>query len=104
MYPPSSPGCGRPADRKGITMRHVAALRRAALGATVAALVLAAPAGAKTLHGTVVHKNSSQKSFVLAAHSGRLTVVNARTAPAIGRVATVKVRRSHGAAVARRIR
>jgi hypothetical protein len=85
-------------------MRHVAALRRVALGAMVAALVVAAPAGAKTLHGTVVHHNSSAKSFVLAARSGKLTVVRARTSPAVGRVAAVKVRRSHGASVARRIR
>jgi len=85
-------------------MRHVAALRRVALGTTVAALALAAPAGAKTLHGTVVHHNSSAKSFVLAARSGKLSVVRARRAPAVGRVAAVKVRRSHGASVARRIR
>jgi predicted nucleic acid-binding Zn-ribbon protein len=85
-------------------MRHVAALRRLALGATLAALVVAAPAGAKTLHGTVVHRNTSQKSFVLAARSGKLTVVSARSAPAVGRVAAVKVRRRHGASVARRIR
>jgi hypothetical protein len=85
-------------------MRHVAVLRRVALGTTVAALAVAAPAGAKTLHGTVVHHNSSAKSFVLAARSGKLTVVRARTSPAVGRIAAVKVRRSHGASVARRIR
>jgi hypothetical protein len=85
-------------------MRHVAALRRVALGTTVAALAVAAPAGAKTLHGTVVHHNSSAKSFVLAARSGKLSVVSARKSPAVGRIAAVKVRRSHGASVARRIR
>jgi hypothetical protein len=85
-------------------MRHVAALRRVALGTTVAALAVAAPAGAKTLHGTVVHHNASAKSFVLAARSGKLSVVRSRKSPAVGRVAAVKVRRSHGASVARRIR
>jgi hypothetical protein len=90
-------------NRKGIAMRHVAALRRVVLGTTLLALVVAAPAGAKTLHGTVVHRNMSHRSFVLAARSGKLTVVSARTAPAVGRVAAVKVRRSHGASVERRI-
>jgi uncharacterized membrane protein YgcG len=87
-------------------MTHHHALRLTALGAVIGALaVAAAPAGAKTLHGTVVHKNKSQRSFVLAARSGKLTVINARTSPAISRVVDVKVGRARGgASVARNIR
>jgi len=80
-------------------MRYVAVV-----GALAGVLAIAAPAGAKTVHGTVVHQNASAKEFVVAARSGALTVVSARTSPAIARVVDVKVRRAHGAAVARRIR
>jgi hypothetical protein len=82
-------------------MRHLPALRWAALGAVVVALAVAAPAGAKSVHGTVVHKNKSQHSFVVAARSGKLTVVSARTSPAISRVVDVKVGRK---GVAQRVR
>lgn len=83
---------------------HRSTLRLAAVGAVLGALAVAAPAGAKTLHGTVVHKNKSDRSFVVAGPSGNLTVVSARTSPAVSRVVAMKVRRSRGANVASRIR
>ena len=82
-----------------------AMIRRAALGAMLGALALAAPAAAKTLHGTVVHQNTSQSSFVLAARRGNLTVISAKNLPRVGRIASVKVRRvTAGTATARRVR
>jgi hypothetical protein len=83
---------------------HRSALRVAAVGTVLGALALAAPAGAKTLHGTVVHKNKSQHTFVVAGRGGKLTVVSARKSPAVSRKVAVKVRRAHGANVARGIR
>ena len=84
---------------------RLALIRRTAVGAVIGALAVAAPAGAKTLHGTVVHQNTSESSFVLAARSGNLTVISARRLPGVARIADVKVRRVRaGSATARRIR
>ncbi len=73
--------------------------------AALAALALAAPAGASTVRGTVVHKSSSRHSFVVAQRGGRLAVVAGRRAPRIGRVVIVSGRSlRRGVLAARRLR
>jgi uncharacterized membrane protein YgcG len=59
----------------------------------IAAALLAGPAGAATLNGTVVHVNSHAHSFTLASKKGRLSAVHARHSPPLGAVVTVDVRR-----------
>jgi len=67
---------------------------RAALGAAAAIAVLgaAAPAGAQTLRGTVVHHNRHGHSFSVALKNGSLRSVHARRLPKIGRVVAVNAR------------
>ncbi|HYV15352.1 MAG TPA: hypothetical protein VE972_04980 [Conexibacter sp.] len=59
----------------------------------MAALGVAAPAGAQALRGTVVHHNRHGHSFAVAAHDGSLHAVHARRLPAVGRVVRVDARR-----------
>jgi hypothetical protein len=79
---------------------------RAALAA--AALVLlgaAAPAGAQSLHGTVVHHNRHGHSFSVATSDGSLEAVHAHRLPGIGRVVSVDARAlSNGTFAARSVR
>lgn len=63
--------------------------RTAALGALCASLALAAPAGAATVRGTVVHRSSSSHTFDLVRSGGGLVAVASTTVPRVGR--TVRV-------------
>lgn len=78
--------------------------RAVAAVTAMAALGVAAPAGAQALHGTVVHHNRHGHSFAVAARDGSLHAVHARRLPAVGRVVTVAARRlSNGTYAARGI-
>ncbi|HEY3189010.1 MAG TPA: hypothetical protein VGJ70_16115 [Solirubrobacteraceae bacterium] len=75
------------------------------VAAALAALVLAGPASATTFRGTVVHRNHSVRSFVVATKSGRMIAVHSRRAVRVGRVVRVNARRLHnGTYAARSIR
>lgn len=75
------------------------------MGAAAAlALALAAPAGAATVKGTVVHKDQSRHRFVVAQRGGKLAVVRARRTPRVGRAVSVSGRRASGVLAARRLR
>lgn len=56
-------------------------------------LVASAAASGATLRGVVVHHNARAHSFVIAGRGGALSAIHARHAPALGRRATVVVRR-----------
>lgn len=76
-----------------------------ALAAGAAVLVVAAPASASTIKGTVVHRNGHARSFVVASSTGRLTAIHARRSPAVGRLVRVSARRlRNGTFAARRVR
>jgi hypothetical protein len=66
--------------------------RRLLATLVVAALLPAAAADAKVLHGTVVHRNHKAHSFVVAGRSGKLSAIHARSAPRLGRRVTMRAR------------
>jgi hypothetical protein len=68
---------------------------RTAAVAALAVLGAAAPAGAQTLAGTVVHHDGRAHSFVVAERNGHLAAVHASKLPAVGRVVRVNVTRLH---------
>ncbi|MEY2442599.1 MAG: hypothetical protein QOJ46_2025 [bacterium] len=71
--------------------------------ATVLATAGAASAG--TVAGTVVHRNTHARSFVVAAAGGKLSAVHARRSPTVGRVVRVTTRRlANGTFAASRVR
>jgi len=61
--------------------------------AAALALVLAGPASAATWRGTVVHRNHSARSIVVATSTGKMVAVHTRRAVRIGRVVRVNARR-----------
>ncbi len=67
----------------------------AALAAAALTLALAAPAGARTLSGTVVHHNRHAHSFVVAVRGGGLRAVHAAKLPPVGHVVRVRARLLH---------
>lgn len=76
-----------------------------AVAACTVILVAASSASAKTLNGTVVHKNARAHAFVVASRGGRLAAIHAHRLPSVGRVVTVSARRlRNGTFVARHIR
>jgi hypothetical protein len=60
--------------------------------AIAAALALAGPAGAKTLRGTVVHRNAHAHKLVIATRSGRMVAIHTRRVIRAGRVVRVSGR------------
>lgn len=77
----------------------------AALAACAAMLVAANTASAKTLDGTVVHRNARAHAFVVASRGGHLTAIHAHRLPAVGRVVAVSVHRlRNGTFAARHLR
>jgi len=66
--------------------------RTALAAAALAVLGAAAPAGAQSLHGTVVHHNRHGHSFSVATSDGSLEAVHARHLPGIGRAVSVDAR------------
>ncbi|MGZ4201662.1 MAG: hypothetical protein ACXVRH_06365 [Thermoleophilaceae bacterium] len=76
----------------------------AALSLT-ALLALSAQASAKTIKGTVVHRNSHAGSFVVAGRHGSLSAIHTSKRPREGSVVAVSARRlSNGTFAARRIK
>ncbi len=76
----------------------------AILAACALMLVTATSASAKTLAGTVVHRNPRSHAFVVASRGGHLTALHARHLPGLGRVVTVSARRlRNGTFVAHRL-
>jgi hypothetical protein len=71
---------------------RISRTRATAVAAAVVALGVAAPAGAQTLSGTVVHHNRHAHSFVVAAKGGELRAVHAHKLPAVGRDVHVDAR------------
>lgn len=70
------------------------------LVACAAALVLAAPAPAAVVRGTVVHRNARTHSFVVAARTGHLTKVRSRHTVRVGRVVRVSGRTMRDGSIA----
>lgn len=70
-----------------------------------ALLALSAQASAKSIKGTVVHRNSHAGSFVVAGRHGSLSAIHTSNSPREGSVVAVSARRlSNGTFAARRIR
>jgi uncharacterized membrane protein YgcG len=78
--------------------------RGAVLGALLAALLVAGPASAATMRGTVVHQNHGAHSFVLASRGGRLFAIHASRSPSVGRNVLVSATRlRNGTFAARKV-
>jgi hypothetical protein len=72
-------------------------LVRSALPTALAVVMVAAgTASAATLRGVVVHRDHHSKGFVVALSGGRMVAVNASHSPRVGRLVSVKARRSRG--------
>src|SRR4051812_42884305 len=80
-----------------MTRRNLAPVVGVLAGAAL--LVAAGPAAARTVHGTVVHKNSRAQAFVVAARSGKLTKLYSSHSPAVGRSVSAQVRGSRATRV-----
>jgi hypothetical protein len=92
------------AARKGAPVKRLTRLAAGPLVLLVAAVV-AAPASAATLKGTVVHRNTHAHSFVIAMSKGRLAAVHSSRSPRTGRVVRVTARRlRNGTYAASRVR
>jgi uncharacterized membrane protein YgcG len=57
------------------------------------ALSAASTASARTLRGTVVHRNARAHSFTLASRRGHLSAIHSRRTPRLGRAVRVRARR-----------
>ena len=71
---------------------RITRLATAALTATAIAAFAAGPASATTLKGTVVDRNASARTFVVASSAGKLHAVHAKRLPAVGRKVRVGAR------------
>jgi Copper binding periplasmic protein CusF len=64
----------------------------AVLSAAALTALVAGPASAQTLKGTVVDRNANARTFVVASAAGRLHAVHAKRVPAVGRRVRVGAR------------